>query len=268
LQPDSRENAAMVHTRIADMARYHIEKIHSVQPRGPYLLGGMCAGGVISFEIARQLQRRGETVAMVALLDSADIAARPKSFYFAGQRLRSFAAVFQPQERARLDQMVLAALQQSLRKIGNLTAYVVGERARRLRDEIRMRLFRFHGDRGLKLPRSLEQIPARTVYEFAERDFRPDGRFDGELTLFRATRGTGADEPAGERYDDPALGWDQRATRGVRVYEVPGGHSSMLQEPHVRVLADQVQSTIDCALAGPASVSRPTTDAPGLTTTP
>ena len=46
----------MAHTRIAEMAAYHIDKMRSVQPRGPYLVGGMCAGGVIAFEIARQLQ--------------------------------------------------------------------------------------------------------------------------------------------------------------------------------------------------------------------
>ena len=34
-----------------------------------------------------------------------------------------------------------------------------------------------------------------------------------------------------------------------RFYEVPGGHSSMLQEPHVRILAEQLQYSIDEALA-------------------
>ena len=37
LQPRSRENAPIVHTRIAEMAAYHIDKIRSVQPQGPYL---------------------------------------------------------------------------------------------------------------------------------------------------------------------------------------------------------------------------------------
>ena len=49
----------MAHARIAEMAAYHIDKIRSVQPQGPYLVGGMCAGGVIAFEIALQLQRQG-----------------------------------------------------------------------------------------------------------------------------------------------------------------------------------------------------------------
>ena len=90
----------------------------------------------------------------------------------------------------------------------------------------------------------------RTVYLFAERDYRPDGRFDGEIVLFRATAGIGPDEPYVERYDDPLLGWGRRSTRGVRAIDVPGGHSSMLQEPHVETLADRMQSCIDEALDG------------------
>ena len=86
----------MIHTRIAEMAAYHIDRIRSVQPHGPYLVGGMCAGGVIAFEIARQLQSQGEKVAVVALIDAADAAATPRAWRFASQRIRSFSTVFQP----------------------------------------------------------------------------------------------------------------------------------------------------------------------------
>ena len=112
-----------------------------------------------------------------------------------------------------------------------------------------MRLFRACLDRGRRPPRALGHIPLRATYLFAEQDYRPDGRFDGELVLFRATAGVGPDEPYIERYDDPLLGWGRRSTRGVRVVDVPGGHSSMLQEPHVGTLAREVQAAIDLALA-------------------
>ena len=94
LQPDSRQNIPLAQARISEMAAYHIDKIRSVQPQGPYLVGGMCAGGVIAYEIARQLQSRGETVAMVALLDAADVAAPLKAWRFASQRIHSFSTAF------------------------------------------------------------------------------------------------------------------------------------------------------------------------------
>src|SRR5260370_36462175 len=53
------------------MAAYYIEKMRTVQPDGPYALGGLSSGGVVAFEMAQQLRAMGETVALVALLDSA-----------------------------------------------------------------------------------------------------------------------------------------------------------------------------------------------------
>ncbi len=111
-----------------------------------------------------------------------------------------------------------------------------------------MRLFRFYLDRGLHLPQMLQRIPVRTVYCYAEKNYQPSGAFEGELVLFRDTHGTGTDEPYIDRYSDPLLGWGQRATQGVRIYDVPGGHSSMLQEPNVRTLARQMQAYIDVTL--------------------
>jgi thioesterase domain-containing protein len=209
----------------------------------------MCAGGVIAFEIARQLQAQGDTVALVALLDAADVSASPKTWHVAGQRISRFSAVFRIDRSASIGRRVTRVVAESLRKAKNLSAYVVSQRIKELSDELRMRLFRSCLDRGWRLPRSLEQIPVRTVYLFAEKNYRPVGRFQGQLALFRATRGEGPDEPYIERYSDPLLGWGQRATQGVRAYDVPGGHSSMLQEPHVHILAEQVQACIDQALA-------------------
>ena len=78
----------------------------------------------------------------------------------------------------------------------------------------------------------------RTVYLFAERDYRPEGPFDGELILFRATTGTGevADEPFVERFDDPRLGWGRRLRRGRRC-SASGrslSRSSVSRQPLVR----------------------------------
>lgn len=51
-----------------EMAADYIRHIQTVQPQGPYYLGGYCFGGVLAFEIARQLQRRGETVDLLVLV--------------------------------------------------------------------------------------------------------------------------------------------------------------------------------------------------------
>ncbi|MBV8311316.1 MAG: HAD-IIIC family phosphatase, partial [Planctomycetaceae bacterium] len=110
LQPYGHRKHPMLHTRIGDMATYHIERIRRVQPQGPYFLGGMCAGGVIAYEIARQLQSLGEIVGMVALIDAADVQAVEIPWRFAHQRLRSFSTVLdQGEQKSVLQRCVVIA---------------------------------------------------------------------------------------------------------------------------------------------------------------
>jgi thioesterase domain-containing protein len=55
---------------IAAMAEDHVESVREIQPHGPYLLGGHSAGGLVAYEMARQLRVEGEDVALVVLIDS------------------------------------------------------------------------------------------------------------------------------------------------------------------------------------------------------
>jgi hypothetical protein len=56
---------------IEGMAALTFDLIRSVQPAGPYLLGGNCNGGAVAFEIARLLRARGEDVRLLALVNTA-----------------------------------------------------------------------------------------------------------------------------------------------------------------------------------------------------
>ncbi|MGK7895630.1 MAG: thioesterase domain-containing protein, partial [Xenococcus sp. (in: cyanobacteria)] len=55
---------------IQDMAEYYIAAIKKNRPYGPYYLGGWCTGGVVAFEMARQLQQQGDEVALLVLIES------------------------------------------------------------------------------------------------------------------------------------------------------------------------------------------------------
>ncbi|MCI5147434.1 MAG: hypothetical protein D3923_18365, partial [Candidatus Electrothrix sp. AR3] len=69
LQPLGFEEGETPHDRVEDMAAYYIKEIRSIQPEGPYYLGGQCYGCTIVFEMAQQLQAQGYPVALLALLD-------------------------------------------------------------------------------------------------------------------------------------------------------------------------------------------------------
>lgn len=57
-------------TDVPTLARAYLAAIRARQPAGPYRLLGFSFGGVVAFEIAQQLRARGETVALLAILDS------------------------------------------------------------------------------------------------------------------------------------------------------------------------------------------------------
>lgn len=57
---------------IEELARDHIERIRSIQPHGPYRLAGYSFGGLVALEVAQQLQRAGETMELLFLLDPSE----------------------------------------------------------------------------------------------------------------------------------------------------------------------------------------------------
>ena len=43
---------------------------------------------------------------------------------------------------------------------------------------------------------------------------------------------------------DPANGWQQIAGEGIDIRSVPGGHNSMLIQPNVKMLADELKKVL------------------------
>jgi len=256
LHPLALPGAPLAQTRIPDMAAYHIAKVRSVQPRGPYLLGGMCAGAVIAFEMALQLQAQGERVALVALLDAADTQAVLQPYRETRKRLQRMAGELQRAQSLSAVRRAGLIAGRFAAKLRNFVLYQLRSASAGLRDAVRLRLARAWLDRQRPPPKVLGRIPVRKMYLFAAHQYRPLRQFAGELVLFRATQGVGLDAPFIDFFADPALGWGRRGCGGVRVIDVPGGHTSMLQEPNVRVLADRLQEEMDRALAGGARPAR------------
>jgi aspartate racemase len=204
-----------LHTSIPEMAAHYLSEIRSVQPSGPYLLGGSSLGGNVAFEMARHLERAGEEVALVALFDSTS---PPKP---TGPRTVS--------ERARFHAGKLLALPP-----GERLSYVQG-RSLALARRISRRLSgRVHG-----LPK--ERTPFEEVGKVAWRRHEP-GFYGGGVTLFRATE---RDDHA--ELSDSDLGWGGRCAGGVEIVDVSGGHITMFAHPHVRGLAERLNDCLERA---------------------
>lgn len=70
LQAVGLDGEADPYTRIENVVMHYIQEIQTVQPEGPYLLGGQCSGGNIAFAIAQELKKRGQQILLVVMSDS------------------------------------------------------------------------------------------------------------------------------------------------------------------------------------------------------
>src|SRR5262249_52951912 len=78
---------------------------------------------------------------------------------------------------------------------------------------------------------TIEPYPGRiSVFVLALRDAMDDSLFDPALGSV-----------------DPTLGWGRIARDGVEIQELPGGHLTILQEPHVSVLGTGLRRSLERA---------------------
>jgi oxalate---CoA ligase len=90
------------------------------------------------------------------------------------------------------------------------------------------------------LPRALKDVREAINQAGMQYAIRP---YPGSATLFCAS------EKSLRGGRDPRSGWQNLAAGGLEVYEIPGGHVSILAEPQVRVLAQHLQACLDRAQA-------------------
>jgi amino acid adenylation domain-containing protein len=218
--------------RIEDMAGHYIEVLRTLQPHGPYHLGGYCFGGVVAYEMAVQLRALGEEIATLAIIETEVPGYAERAHDFSASsaiELLSNLSGRLGEVLTRKPQEHLAQLaRKGVRKlIGGRLAAAEPERALpRLEDYVDM----------TRYPADYRRY-AQTHWE-ALLAYRPRP-YEGRITLFRVKR-----QPL--HITDRALGWGDVAGE-VAVHICPGTHENILEEPHVRTLAMLLRGE----LAGP-----------------
>jgi thioesterase domain-containing protein len=219
------------------MAARFVAAMRGVQEHGPYRLGGYCYGGVVAFEMARQLEIMGEQAELVAIVEG----------FAPGWRSRH-AALLLPL-RFRMLVSNLPFWWQEYRGLGTdaLRRRIV--RKLRPRRQVPPAAIAVQGAtcaggqecQGLAqdlVDDDLSVLPAHRqhlldVQMAAIRQYRPQP-YGGELTVFRARRRTVSQVMAGPLDED--LGWGSLGAL-VTVHEVEGAHRNVHLLPHVLSLA-------------------------------
>ncbi|NMO13600.1 amino acid adenylation domain-containing protein [Pyxidicoccus fallax] len=204
------------------LARLYVEQVREVQPHGPYQLAGWSLGGVVAYEMARQLEALGERVGLLALIDSYAPVGQVQPAPAPLERVAVFAwMVGLPlQDLPPLEPEQLNGLEGA---------------------ELMLRVM--EGLRDLPATEALEPSHVSQLFAVherltaAQRGYVPASPFMGTAELLMA-----ATPPDFPRAEDE--GWSAWVSGGVRVSEVPGDHVTLMQPPHVATLAEKLNGLL------------------------
>ena len=216
---------------IDDMAAYYIDAIREAQPQGPYFIGGYSFGGIVAFEIARQLRAAGQSVGMLAILDTE--APGPQSFDIKGfvqnfpYWLTDFVLSRHPR-RVFFEVFIKTKnlFKKSIDKIGQPLGF--DALPKRIEDEVEM-------------PEHWPERYRRVIetHYAALLGYEP-ALYPGRITLFRTKA-----QPLFRAHTDN--GWGRLAQGGVEVHRIAGLHANFMHEPYVASLARQLRATLERA---------------------
>lgn len=226
---------------IPELAARYVEEMREVQPAGPYLLGGWSLGGTIAVEMARQLKSVGESVALLALIDSWAPTGRV--------------------ERTREDRIV----EWFCRDVGGIA-----------RKDIRALLAELRANEPVSAQRAAELLrghgivsdevtEAALVERCAQyaRNVRAGATFEplaypGPAMLIRAAKRPSRDEfllhPAlrNPPLEDPTQGWAAYILGGLELHEAPGDHYGVVGPEGVATTAKLLAAAIQASCSTPS----------------
>lgn len=228
--PSSQEEPEII--SVEETASRYLQEIRQVQPNGPYLLGGHCYGGVLAFEMAQQLQRQGQTVGLLVVID----AILPET-------------VIKPAEDD--DAKFLLRIAESIKTNNNIDFSLPFEELRDLPVDEQFHLVNKKANfifSDTEMKNFLRHYKLFKAHVQAMRDYVPHV-YPHSITLLRAKEDIIHDFESPEFHtDDPLLGWGKCSSQPIDVVEVAGDHFSVFIEPNIQELAKQLRIYINNAL--------------------
>ena len=209
-------------TRIEDMAAHYIDSILAQNPGGPYALAGFSFGGIIAYEMARQLQEMGREVNLVALFDTN---AYNTIFYDPiGTKLRKQFSYYANN------------IVHTLKFVNGFSNTVV-EKSTLLKRKVIRRywsLTKKQDQPGFfgyshKIDKCNQEALVR--YQLKPQNIKVDV-FKAETRTFYVK-------------DTAFLGWRPFALNGVTVHNIPGEHNTIFKAPNDKIFAAELQKCLD-----------------------
>jgi amino acid adenylation domain-containing protein len=238
-----------LHT-IESMSQHYLDELRTVQPHGPYYLGGYCFGAIVAFDMAQRLRREGEQVAFLVTMNGPSPSWVRKYRWIGGQPSRRAERAREPafQPRRSKSRRILGVITNPRKILGwarflnRWASWVSTDILDRARFALATKL-------NHPLPERLRERYFLRLSSIAEDAYHPENYPDRLFVFY----GEGL-------YDDPELGW-RKHVAGLTTFAVPGSHETnrdAMTDTNVGFIADQLESLLAEARAlGQASVAEP-----------
>ena len=219
---------------VESIASHYLSEIRTIQPKGPYFIGGFCFGGLVAVEIAQQVRAQGDETAFLVVMEPDVLKACGQSLLplqnqpnLAGRKTRARDNV-----RRVLQKLDGLDTRQRMTLLGSRVQLKLARWIKILTFPIKSAICAFCAAFGITLPVSLRSFYILGVYRRATRKYRLKS-FPGSLTLLVQSSTDGS-----------PLSWDGLA-RGVEVHELPpASHNDILKEPYVQVWAVKLKALL------------------------
>jgi len=205
------------------MAARYLAAIRQVQPQGPYRIAGWSAGGLIAYEMARQLQAGGEQLEFLGIIDAS---ARPDQeapeSLSEGQFLMDW-----------LPEQVDTEIHRQLTELARENAI-----------EAMLRLCMEHQLLPEELPRDVDAGLLRGYLAVAYATRLAIGAYVSppaplKVALFTAS---------GQERSDPLLGWGALLGASVSLTALPGTHDTLVKAPYVSALGQAISQALQAGV--------------------
>ena len=234
LEPHGQDGRRAPET-VEEMAADYLRQIRSLQPQGPYFLGGFSFGGVVAYEMAQQLQQSGQEVGLLVLIDptsprSSNITTRDVSLISSGPR--------EPWPLGSALEKLEAARSQPMGQLS--VGWAEGEK-RRLARALKMRLCCAYLELGRRIPSGLRMFYFFETSEKAEGKYKPLP-YEGSVALLVAHSSA----------DDSQSVWRELISGDLTIHELPGDHLDPIIGPQVEVWGNRIKrSLLQAGTRGP-----------------
>jgi amino acid adenylation domain-containing protein len=229
---------------IEDMARNYIRAMQTIQPQGPYFLGGHSYGGNVAFEMAQQLVQQGHVVALLVVIDASASTFQDK------QMLVDYLDWDDTMWLNEVSKGMEIYLEKNMNIADDtLQSLPMAEQLKHVLQYFKMvNILPDYAD-TTQIENMLQVYKTNTLslINYVARQIYP-----AKITLLRANQDL-PEDPNSELHAqiaaDSDLGWGEFSTEPVDIHFVLGNHVTIMAEPHVQVLAERLKSCIQQAQA-------------------